>query len=77
MSRKQIVVIEYEDGTILPVHAIEGMGGPMIPEEIGFSIDGTDQKKEDYEVLVFKFKGTYPVEKYTRESGNEEKRDAP
>ena len=71
MSRKQIIVIEYEDGTILPVHAIDGMGGPMIPEEIGISIDQMKEKKEEYEVFVFKFKGTYPVEDYTRESGNE------
>ena len=71
--RKQIIVIEYEDGTILPVHAIAGMGGPMIPEEVGISIDAMSENKEEFEVHVFKFKGTYPVEEYTRESGNEEK----
>ncbi len=76
MSRKQIIIIEYEDGTILPVHAIKGMEGPMIPEEIGISIAQMKENKEDFEVHVFKFKGTYPVEAYTRESGNEEKRDA-
>ena len=68
MSRKQIVVIEYADGTILPVHVIDGMGGPMIPEEIGISIDKEGLKKEDFDVFVFKYKGTYPVEEYTRES---------
>jgi hypothetical protein len=69
--RKPIIIIEYEDGTILPVVAIERMEGPMIPEEIGISIDSLGEKKENYEVHVFKFKGTYPVEEYDRKSGNE------
>ena len=70
-ERRPIIIIEYEDGTILPVVAVERMEGPMIPEEIGISIDALGEKKEEYTAIVFKYKGTYPVEEYDRKSGNE------